>query len=102
MTLQTPAGLYGVSETETAYGGRTQSFSLIATVWGDFRPDAPHVAATSEGDAYTVQQADFLCRSAAGMAPGGRLSLKGFDWTILSIDEAPDSHFRLRIERVQP
>lgn len=102
MRLQTPAGLYGLTESETAYGGRTSNLSLIATVWGDFRPETPHLQTTSEGDSYTVQAAEFLCRSMDSMAPGGRLNLKGFDWTIVSVDEAPDGHFRVRIERVHP
>ncbi|MGN6208637.1 hypothetical protein [Asticcacaulis sp.] len=100
MSLQTPARLYAVTETESAYGGR--SFSLVpdATIWGDFRPDTPALESTAEGDASVVQGADFLCRSAVGMARGGRLSLKGFDWRIVSLDEGADGSVRVRLERV--
>ena len=95
-----PASLYAVTESESAYGGRTQTLSLAGTIWGDFRPDAPATEATPDGDAYVVQEADFICRSADGVARGGVLNLKGFDWRILSLDEAQDGAVRLRLERV--
>lgn len=100
MTLQTPARLYAVSETESVYGGRSFSLMPGVTVWGDFRPDAPAVESAAEGDASVVQGADFICRSAAGMARGGRLNLKGFDWTIISFDEGADGAVRVRLERI--
>jgi hypothetical protein len=34
------------------------------------------------------------------MARGGRLSLKGFDWTIVSLDEGADGAVRVRLERI--
>lgn len=98
--LQTPAGLYVVSESEDVWGGRTFTTDLVATVWGDFRPDVPQVSGTSDGDHYVVQAADFLCRSAQGAAPGGLLRLKGFDWRIVSIDELADGTVRFQLERV--
>lgn len=98
--LQTPAQAYAVSESESDYGGRTFTAVLAGTVWGDFRPDVPAVTATSEGDSYVVQEADFLCRSAEGVERGGLLRLKGFDWRVVSVDEQADGTVRLRIERV--
>jgi hypothetical protein len=98
--LQTPARLYAVTETESVYGGRSFSLAPAATIWGDFRPDTPSVESTSEGDAFVVQGADFLCRSQAGMARGGRLNLKGFDWRIVSLDESAEGHVRVRLERI--
>ena len=100
MDLQTPARLYAVTETESAYGGRSLSLMPRATVWGDFRPDAPMAETTAEGDAFVVQAADFICRSAAGIARGGRLNLKGFDWKIVSFDEGAYGAVRVRLERV--
>ncbi len=100
LELQTPAEIYAVTEDESEYGGRAFTTSLSGTVWGDFRPDAPGVTATSEGDSYVVQEADFLCRPAAGAERGGLLRLKGFDWRIVSLDEGNDGTVRLRIERV--
>lgn len=99
MNLQTSARLYVVTEVESLYGGR--SFSLVpgATVWGDFRPDAPAVESTAD-EASVVQAADFICRSAEGMTRGGRLGLKGFDWRIVSLDEGADDYVRVRLERV--
>ena len=102
MTLQTPARLYAVTGTESVYGGRSFSLTPGATVWGDFRPDTPAVESTAEGDACVVQGADFLCRSAAGLARGGRLNLKGFDWRIVSFDEGADGAVRVRLERIHP
>jgi len=99
--IKTPARLYAVTETETAYGGRTFELEAGAVVWGDFRPDVP-VVESGEGDVGVVQEADFLCRSAAGLARGGRLSLKGFDWTIVSVDEDAEGVVRVRIGRVHP
>lgn len=97
--LQTPARIYAVTGTESVYGGRSFSLTPGATVWGDFRPDAPTVESTAD-DASVVQAADFICRSAAGMTRGGRLNLKGFDWTIVSLDEGADGDVRVRLERV--
>ena len=109
-TLMTPATLYAVTQTGTAYGGWTQTLSTTGTIWGDFHPDAPVMrTATGEGadgaagqDAYIVQTAVFICRSADGIVRGATLNLKGFDWTILSLDEAADGSVRLRLERVHP
>lgn len=98
MTLQTPARLYAVTGTESVYGGRSFSLAPGATVWGDFRPDPPNVESTAD-EASVVQSAYFICRSAAGMARGGRLSLKGFDWRIVSFDEGADGGVRVRLER---
>jgi hypothetical protein len=98
--LQTPARLYAVSEAESTYGGRSFSLMPDATIWGDFRPDTPAVESTAEGDASVVQGADFFCRSMAGLARGGRLSLKGSDWRIVSFDEGADGSVRVRLERV--
>lgn len=98
--LQTPARFYAVTEVESAYGGRSFSLAPGATIWGDFRPDTPAAESTAEGDASVVQGADFICRSVAGMARGGRLSLKGFDWRIVSFDEGTDGSVRVRLERV--
>ncbi len=100
MDLQTPARLYAVTETESAYGGRTFSTVPGATVWGDFRPGVPGMKTTSEGDSYVVQAAELLCRSADGVAAGGLLNLKGYDWRIVSIDALADGTVRLSIERV--
>ncbi|MCR6658570.1 MAG: hypothetical protein NVV72_04210 [Asticcacaulis sp.] len=100
MDLQTPARLYAVTETESAYGGRSFSLAPDAMIWGDFRPDTPAVQSMAEGDAFVVQGADFICRSATGMARGGRLNLRGFDWRIVSLDEGTDGSVRLRLERV--
>ena len=100
MTLQTPARLYAVSETESVYGGHTYEFAGTDITWGDFKPDAPVAETTAEGDAFVVQAADFICRSSAGMARGGRLNLKGFDWTIVSFDEGADGAVRVRLERI--
>ena len=100
MDLQTPARLYAVTETESVYGGRNFSFAGTGITWGDFKPDAPAAETTAEGDAFVVQAADFMCRSAAGMARGGRLNLKGFDWTIVSLDERADGAVRVRLERI--
>lgn len=101
MDLQTPARILTVSEDETAYGGRVKSFVVAGTVWGDFRPSAP-VMNTAGDDAYVVQGAEFIVRTAIGIAVGGRLRLKGLDWTVISIDEATDGDVRVRIERVHP
>ncbi|MFT4074261.1 MAG: hypothetical protein QM647_01935 [Asticcacaulis sp.] len=98
--LQTPARLYAVTESESLYGGRSFSLAPGMTVWGDFQPDTPEVESMAEGDAFVVQGADFICRSAAGLARGGRLSLKGFDWTIISLDEGADGYVRARLERI--
>lgn len=100
--VQTPAALYGVIETETAYGGRTKTLSLVKTVWGDFRPHAPAREATSDGDSYQVQEAEFLTRSDEELAHGAILRIQGADWTILSGDGDAEGTVRLRIERVLP
>ncbi len=100
LDLQTLARLYTISEAEDVYGGRTYQTVLAGPVWGDFRPDAPEVEATADGDSYVVQTADFLCRSAVGAARGGVVQLKGFDWMIVSLDEGADGTMRLRLERV--
>lgn len=97
--LQTPAGLYGLTQSETPYGGQIGSLAFITTVWGDFQPRPPATQSTSDGDAYVLQQAEFLCRSAQDMRPGSVLRIGAFDWTVLSLDEAADGHVRLRIER---
>ena len=102
MNLQTPARLYAVTEAESAYGGRTFTAHLAGTIWGDFKPDAPALQSTSEGDAYLLQEADFICRSSQGIARGGRLQIKGFDWKIVSLAEDADGAVRLRLERVHP
>ncbi|MGA9658241.1 MAG: hypothetical protein WBQ60_03980 [Asticcacaulis sp.] len=102
MNLQTPARLYEVTESESVYGGRSFSLSAGAVVWGDFKPAAPSLQTATEGDAYVVQAADFICRSGVGMTRGGRLSLKGFDWKILSLDEQADGFVRVRMERIAP
>ncbi len=98
--MQTPARLYAVSESEDDWGGRSFTTALVGTVWGDFRPDAPAAEITADGDAYVVQEAEFLCRSAEGATRGGLIHLKGFDWRIVSLDEAADGMWRLRLERV--
>ncbi len=98
--LQTPAALYGVTESETAYGGRTKTLSLVKTVWGDFRPKPPAREATSDGDSYQQQQAEFLTRSDEDLIHGAVLRIQGSDWTILSVDTDADGTVRLRIERV--
>ena len=98
--LQTPARLYAATETESIYGGRSFSFADTGITWGDFQPDAPVTETTAEGDAFVVQTADFICRSAAGMTRGGRLNLKGFNWTIVSLDEGADGMVRVRLERI--
>ncbi len=100
LSLQTPASLYAVSDSESVYGGRTPSRTLLAVIWGDFRPELPVVTAMAPGDAYVVQEADFLCRAGLGAARGGILALKGFDWRIVSLDETAGGMVRLRIERV--
>lgn len=100
--LQTSARLYAVTESESVYGGRSFSLTPGVTVWGDFQPDDPEVESTAEGDAFVVQGADFFCRSAAGLARGGRLILKGFDWRIVSFDEGADGSVRVRLERIHP
>lgn len=99
MTLQTPARVDAVVESETELGGRTFSLSLTGTVWGDFRPDEPATASGGEGDAYVVQAAEFVCRRAE-FAVGSRLRIRGLDWVVLSLDERPDEAVRVRIERV--
>lgn len=98
--MQTPASLYGVTETETAYGGRTKSLSLVKTVWGDFRPEPPSRRATSDGDSYQLQAGEFLTRSDADLVHGAVLRIDGSDWTIVSVDTDADGTVRLRIERV--
>ena len=54
----------------------------------------------AEGDGFVFLGSDFLCRSSAGVARGGQLSLKGFDWRIVSLDESADGSVRVRLERV--
>lgn len=97
--VTTPAGVYGLDETETAFGGRVRDMTISATVWGDFRPDAPSVQTPSDGQPFVSQTADFLCRSAEGVSVGGWLSVRGHDWRILSLDEIADGQVRLRLER---
>jgi hypothetical protein len=98
--VQTPAALYGVTETETVYGGRTKTLNLVKTVWGDFRPKPPAREATSDGDSYQLQEAEFLTRSDEDLVCGGVLRIHDADWTILSIDTDAEGTVRLRIERV--
>lgn len=98
--VQTPAALYGVTEAETAYGGRTKTLGLVKTVWGDFRPKPPARQATSDGDSYQLQEAEFLTRSDEDLVRGGVLRIHESDWTILSVDTDGDGTVRLRIERV--
>ncbi|MDI7775384.1 hypothetical protein [Asticcacaulis sp. EMRT-3] len=98
--VSTPAGVYALSETETAFGGRTRSLSLVATVWGDFQPDKPALQAPGDGDPYVAQTADFLCRSVEGLSLGGWLSVRGADWQITSLDEDATGTVRLRLERL--
>ncbi len=93
--LLTPAVPYTVTETETALGGRVPVFTAGATVWGDFQPDRPAL----DGDSVMVEEADFVCRSATGLMRGGKLTIKGADWRIVSVSEATD-RVTIRIERV--
>ncbi len=98
--LQTPAGLYALTESESPYGGRSFVSAPLGTLWGDFKPEAPATESTAEGDSYVRQQAVFICRSAAGIARGALLAIGGFDWTILSLDEDAAGTVRLRLERI--
>ncbi len=100
LELQTPADLYGIVESEDAWGGRVLTTTSVATLWGDFRPEPPASKATGEGDAYVVQTATFLCRDALGAVAGGLVHLGGFDWRILSVDGLAGGMARLIIERV--
>jgi hypothetical protein len=96
--VATPAGVYGLDDSETDFGGRVRDMTISATVWGDFKPDAPSAQTPSDGQPFVSQTADFLCRSAEGLSVGGWLQVRGRDWRILSHDEIADGQVRLRLE----
>lgn len=98
----TPARQVILTETVTAYGGRTPSFSLGATIWGQFSPHEPTSVQSSEGEFYTHQTADFVCDVAGSLTPSDRLRIRGEDYLITSLTQTQTGAQLIKMERIFP
>ncbi|WP_298326840.1 hypothetical protein [Asticcacaulis sp.] len=97
--LKTPARVFTLVRSETAFGGATETRQFEGITWGDFTPRPPSEAPAGEGVLRLRQYAEFTCRSAAKAVRGSVLSIRGEDWTVLSVSSDADGQTLITLER---
>lgn len=97
--LKTPARVFTLLRNETPFGGVTETRRFEGVTWGDFAPRPPTEAPAGEGVLRLRQYAEFTCRSAAPAVRGSVLTIRGEDWTVLSVSSDADDQILITLER---
>lgn len=84
------------SESRTATGAATPSWSTFATVWASYEPTAGSERYASMQKEAKVN-AVFTIRYLAGVIPKMRISYNGLLWDILDVQETAQRHRAMRI-----
>lgn len=97
--LKTPARVFTLVRTETPFGGVTETRQFEGVTWGDFTPRAPSDSSSGDAPSQLRQYAEFTCRSAASAVRGSVLTIRGEDWTVLSVSADADAQILMTLER---
>lgn len=97
--LKTPARVFTIVRTETPFGGVTETRQFESVVWGDFAPRTPSDGVSGAAPSRLRQYAEFTCRSAASAVRGSVLTMRGEDWTVLSVSADADAQILITVER---
>jgi hypothetical protein len=95
--LRTQAVLEGPSEADTVFGGRTRSWSQVASLWVDLRPQGVREADERTGAPGLVERAEAEARQLAAAKRGQRLNAGGPPWRVVAVSPAPHRPGRMRL-----
>jgi head-tail adaptor len=98
-----PAAQLGVlqqaSDTETAYGGRTQTWATLAALWVHLAPGSASYD-QADGEAPSrVETANAAARDHPDAAAGQRLQLGGAPWSVLAVQRPQPGRMVLVLQR---
>lgn len=83
--LRKLAVLEAAVEAETPFGGRSRSWSQVATLWVDLRPGSPRQAAGAGQRPVVSDTARAEARDHPAAEAGQRLSLGGDNWRLVRL-----------------
>lgn len=90
-------GVYQPTETSDGEGGFTTSFTKVATVWGDYRPQ-PQNRAIQESQLSFNRYAKLFIRYDLSISDTYQLEVEGQRFTIHSIKDVDNAHRFWEIE----
>lgn len=97
--LRKLASLQAVEETETAFGGRTRSWSEVAALWVDFKITGGREGAEADQRPALSETAQALARDHPLAEPGQRLALDGVNWRLARIARETPGAMTLFLQR---
>ena len=83
--LRRLAVLKSAAEAETAFGGRTRSWSEVATLWVDLRATSGSERAEADQRPVLAESARAEARDHAAAAVGQRLVVGGENWRLIRL-----------------
>ena len=83
--LRRLATLKAATEAETAFGGRTKSWSDVATLWVDLKPPSGRETSQVDQRPTLSETAEAEARDHPLAAAGQRLALDGTNWRLVRL-----------------
>ncbi len=93
------AALQAASDTETAYGGRTRTWTEVATLWVHLQPTGARLDQRQDQRPVRIETATAAARDHPAAAAGQRLVLTGPPWRVLAVQRPGGGRMVLSLDR---